>query len=436
MLLTIDSFDGAGARDYTAALDAAAPPRILRRLNQPAELRAVLVAAGPQFVVPAAGGRVIWARDDGAKLFTGHLAEPVAFEYLGWGERGPVHRYTLLAVSDEFLLDRKTLPPRPPFVNRTAGQVLKQLSEDLLPGAFATAAVEDLDTLPAYSSDPRQSFSAHAAELGVLARAACRAQDGALVFRGVGATTHAITESSPAFSPQGFTLRPLERRINDLTVSGRVEPRAYVKDYFLGDGLTLRFDLSHVPFTRRNRILHEEEFAGSALSSLHWTLADPAAAVSVSGGKLNLSGGTGTDGETRVEFVEPAELGGAHFLHHGEFTFSAPTDAVLGGLYSGSVSIGNCFAGFRVTPSGGQSQIRVLVSGAATGPTITTVAGHRYALTTRLYATAIFRSAQVFHSAQHPAGSGLGGDALAANVRIVLEVHDVDPATPGSEGML
>jgi hypothetical protein len=72
----------------------------------------------------------------------------------------------------------------------------------------------------------------------------------------------------------------------------------------------------------------------------------------------------------------------------------------------------------------------VLVSGATAGTSINTVAGHHYALTTRFYATEIYRRQQIFHSAGHPAGSGFGGDAVAADLRVVLEVHDTDPTNP------
>jgi len=436
MLLTLDNFDGAGARDYTSALDAESAVEIERRLNQPSQLRAALIADSPQFVVPASGACVIASRADGSKLFTGYLSEAPAYEYLGWGERGPAYRYQLRALSDEFLLDRKQLPARSAFVARPAGAILRQLATDLLPGAFNITAVQDLDPLPAFSSDSERTFSEHAADLALRARAAYRAHDGALVFAPLGAASHSLSEADAGFSPDGLKLRSPERIVNDLTVTGRIEPRAHVKDYFLGDGFTLDFALSDIPFTRLNATFFEEEYKGSALDPVRWTSADPASAISVSGGKLLIAGGNGSDGQTRVVFVEKIELGGGMLLQHGETEFTAASDGVLGGLYNGSVTIANCFAGFRITPSGGQSAIRALVNGVATGPTVTTAAGHRYGLSTRLYATEIYRTQQTFHSSGHPAGSGLGGAAVTANVRVVLEVHDIDPASPGSPGFV
>src|SRR2546421_5800968 len=130
MILTIDNFDGFGARDYTSALAPEPAPRIHRRLNQPSQLVCELVAPDAQFIVPANGGRLILRRSDGTKLFTGYLIASPAYDYLGWGERGPLYRYSLEARSDEFVLDRKLLPPRSAFIDRTAGSALAQLASD------------------------------------------------------------------------------------------------------------------------------------------------------------------------------------------------------------------------------------------------------------------------------------------------------------------
>src|SRR4051794_28977656 len=120
--------------DYTSALAADAPPRVTRTLNRPSQLECALVLAPAGPVVPVASARVVLQRDDGMKLFTGYLRAIPEHHYLGWGERGPEYRMQLSAASDEALLDRKLLPHRPPFVARTAGNALKQLATDLLPG--------------------------------------------------------------------------------------------------------------------------------------------------------------------------------------------------------------------------------------------------------------------------------------------------------------
>ncbi len=432
MKLQIDNLDGHGPRDYTSAIDSTRSPQVVRRLNTPDELTFSLVADAPDFVVPAGGGRVTLGRSNGQDVFTGYLKQAPMFEYLGWGERGPVYRYSLVAQSDESALDRKRLPNRSPFVDRGGGNALRQLTEDLLPGVFDTSGVQDVDTLLWYPVDPQKKWSQHAAEIALETGASYRTIGGKLNFQPVGTTALAITEADPNFSPDRLSLQGADGLINDVTVVGLIEPQDHVKDYFVGNGISLKYFLSQVPFTRRGRTLLDEEYAGTALIPTRWNATDPSSSIIVSNGKLQVAGGTGADGQSTVVFAEQIELGGALVLQHGDVAFNAASDGVIGGFYPNTISIAGCLAGFRITPNAGESTIRALVSGSLTGPTINTVAGHHYALTTRFYATEIYRRRQIFHSAGHPAGSGFGGNAVAADLRVVLDVHVTDPTNPAT----
>jgi hypothetical protein len=432
MKLQIDNLDGLGPIDYTSSIDGSRSPQVVRKLNQLSELKLSLVADSPDFVVPTTGARVTLGLTNGQDVFTGYFMQSPVFEYLGWGERGPVYRYDLIAQSDEGLLDEKRLPDRCPFLDRSAGDALRQLTQDLLPGVFGTSGVQDLDTLAWYASNPRKTWSQQAAEIAIQARASYRIMNGALIFAPLGATAYALNETDPAFCPEGLKLQPVNALLNDVTVIGQSEPQAYVKDYFVGDGLTLKFYLSQTPFTKKSVTLFDEEFTISPLEPTLWSVTDPSNVVSVSGGQLQIAGGTGVDGATTVEFAEKIELGGALVIQHGDVMFTAASTGVLGGLYPGVVSIAGCLAGFQVTPNGAQSNIQALVNGAGSGVVVTTVASHHYLLTTRLYSQEIYRRQQIFHSSVHPAGSGLGGAEVAADVRVVLELQDIDPANPAT----
>src|SRR4051794_27781421 len=105
MILSIDSFDIAGPRDYTWLLDATTTPKIVRRLNQPATMDLGLVTDGTYFFAPAENARVLLKRSDGTKLFTGYLSGAPEPERVGETERGPVYRYRLHVIGDECLLD-------------------------------------------------------------------------------------------------------------------------------------------------------------------------------------------------------------------------------------------------------------------------------------------------------------------------------------------
>jgi len=432
MKLTIDNLQGAGAVDYTTALDGTVAPRVERKINQPAQLRCSLVANGAGFVAPVIGARVTLAKANGSFVFTGYLTETPQLEYLGWGQGCAVYRYDLVAESDEVLLDEKALPNRAPFVTRTAGGALKQLAQDLLPGGFDTSAVQDVDTLAAYAVNPEKKFSYHAAEIALAARASYRAINGALVLGPVGAATYGINESDANFSPMGLKLACVNRLANDVTVIGLDEPQAYVRDYFVGDGLSLRFYLSQKPFQQTKAALIDEQYLGPGLDPATWAVTDPESAISVTAQTLQVNGGTGQDGHTTVRFIEQIELGGALELQHGDVSFAGASTGVIGGLYAGAISAAGCLAGFQVTPAGGGSSIQALIQGAATGPVVATTAGHRYVLTTYLYSMEVYRLGETFHSSAHPAGGGWGGVAVTANVRVVLALQDIDPANPAT----
>jgi len=429
MQLTIDNLQGLGAQDYTAALDGTQPPRVERKLNQPAVLQFSLVSNSSDFVIPEVGARVMLQKT-GGYVFTGYLISAAQYEYMGWGERGPVYRYNLIAESDEMVLDQKEIPNRCPFVERSAGSALRQLAQNLLPGWFDTSAVQDLDTLASYAVNPQKMFSFHAGEIALSARASYRAMNGALMLAPLGAATYALNESDMNFSPEGLLLDAPSLLVNTVTAIGADEPEAYVRDYFVGDGVSLKYYLSQTPFAQSKTALIDEQYMGPTLDPTTWAVTDPSEVISTGGQTLQVTGGTGVDGQTTVAFIEQIELGGALALQHGDVTFAAASQGVIGGLYTGAIVASECLAGFQVTPSGSQSAIQALVNGSLSGPVITTTAGHRYVLTTYFYSMEVYRAQQTYHSSAHPAGNGLGGGEIAANVRFVLEVQDIDPGNP------
>ncbi len=431
MKLTIDNLDGLGPRDYTSSIDVANPPHILRRLNKPSELRVSLVGDTPDFIVPANGARLMLGRANGSDVFTGYIAAVPEFEYLGWGERGPIYRYRLIAISDEIILDRKPIPARPAFVARTAGDALRTLTNDLSPGLLDMSGVDDIETVTRYQCAQAHIWSEHAAALALRARAAYHVLDGKLAFHPIGSAVHVLQDTQPSFSRAALRLQEAAPTLNDVIVIGAIEPQAHVTDYFLGDNFTAKFYLSQSPFHALSQTLVDEEYKGSTLDPNRWRAMDPSGAITVAGGKLQVAGG-GADGSHTVRFVEQLELGAAYTLQHGDVSFTGASDGMLGGLYNGTVSIPNCLAGFRVTRSGTNSSIQALVSGQATGTSLLTQPSHRYLFTTRVYATEAYRRREEFHSSLHPAASARGGEDIPSDVRIILEVHDLDPANPGS----
>ena len=175
-----------------------------------------------------------------------------------------------------------------------------------------------------------------------------------------------------------------------------------------------------------------KQYVGPRVDPTTWVVSDPSSAVSVVAQTLQVNGGAGQDGQTTVQFIEKIELGGALELQHGDVSFTGASHGVLGGLYAGAISAAGCLAGFQVSPSGAGSSIQAFINGAATGPVVATTAGHRYLLTTYMYSREVYRSGETYHSSVHPAGSGWGGAVVPADVRLVLELQDIDPANPAT----
>src|SRR5260370_1255077 len=337
MKLTIDNLDNVCPRDYTGAIDREVPPKLRRLLNSPPALQIQLRIHDPQLPVPVERARVRLTAIADAVIFTGYLTEQPGYEYLGWGANGPVYRLSLVATGDECLLNRKALQPRPTFVSRTAGDVLRQITSELLPGIFDATHVADLDLIGDYAAERKKTWSEHAGVLAVLGRASYRVEDGVVSFETIGRTTHQLNESAASFSPTALKIHGVGPRLNAVTVLGPNEPSAYVTDYFLADGASVTFTPSQTPFARPLLVLLDEQYPSSVLDPAKWQVADPAHAVAVGGAVLSVNGGTGVDGETAVCFVEKIECGGCLTFHHGSVTFNANSQGVIGGLYSGAI---------------------------------------------------------------------------------------------------
>jgi hypothetical protein len=425
--LFIDNQDGLGQQDYTAYVDGEHLPNVKRKLNQAATMTAWLVSAEQGFHVPASGGRIILQRSDGVKLFTGYLSGTPGRQYLGYGSAGGAWRYTLQAMDDSWLLDRNVLPARAPLASRTAGEALRLLANDVLPGGMDLSGVADLSPVNQFVVVPENGWSKHAQELAIMARASYRAQDGNLFFQEVGEQSFAISEQDAHVAPEKLTLSQPDDVRNDVTIIGELEPVAYVRNYFLGNGTTLAYYLSETPFSKATVTVFQDDYTEPVLSPTLWGIVDPNGKLAAGGGQLVVSGGPAT-----VSFVEQVELAGGILLQHGQVVFSGASTATIGGIYNGAVGDSSCIAGFRIAASGGSSTIQAMVNGNATGALLATTPGHQYAFSTQLFSNEAHREQQTYLSSTHPAGSGRGGDAIAAALRVVLAVHDVDPNNPGT----
>jgi hypothetical protein len=440
MKLLIDNRDLSGLREYTKWLDAEKGPKIVRRLNQGSEMETWLVAEAGQMIVPRVGARVFLVRDDGTLLFGGYLQDAPRQEFVGNGAQGTVSRYLLCARGEEARLDRKPLPPRLASAGGKAADLLLAITNDAAGVPVDASGVQDVGDVGPFALVPGEVWSKAAKEIADRARASWRVEDQAVQLVPIGSTVYTLSDADPNFAPDALRLQRHGDVVNEIAVEGGSEPEMYVKDYFVGDGHTLRFPMSMQPFLRVAETLVEEEYAGSELSPQRWEVADDNGTVSVSEGKLKMNGTPQATGRASVCLEEKLELGGGLVLEHGAVAVNG--DGVLGGIYAhplggsgdGADPLSGCIAGFAVSSQGGT--LRAVISGSATGPTIAMQVGHRYVLRTRVTSAEVYRVAQFYRSSadEHRAA---GAEATA--VRFVLEVQDINlsqPSTQVTEAML
>ena len=449
MILTIDNLDGQGARDYSAALcpkDAATRPLTVERtLNAPSRASgALLLAANPGWLtlpVPVRRARVIITSSaSGATLFTGYLAtEPVAV-YAGAGLAGPVFRYQFSALSDEWLLDKQTATLTANGLAVPAGTLLDTLTNRTAAGTLNTAGVMPGHTVGVFTPEPGQPWSASAGAIASAAGSAYRAVSGALSLNPIGAVTHAVNFDSPAgagvLTPAALQTSLARELANDVTLTGEIEPAAYVSELFQGDGTTTVFTLSTPPFklrTAKNKPL-TDSFSQGTFNTQLWQVSDPGSHLATGASGLALTGGNGFDGQTMLTAWDPIELGGAVLLEAADVQFNAPSDGVVLGLYSGPVERDNCVAGYNIRQSAGNTVLTPYVNGAEIGTTFTLVSGHRYTLRLRLHSVASQRVLQTYYARVDGAIQAFGGGLVTSPASVVFDVIDLGNAsnTPAS----
>ena len=164
------------------------------------------------------------------------------------GTTGPVYRIDFSAVSDEWLLDKQSVPPSGAGLGEFGGQVLTTLTNRIDAGLLTTAGVTNVRTVGVFQPAQAQSWSANAGGVAAATYSAYRAVNGALTLASAGAVTHALSDGDGSLQIAELKLASVKELANDVTVSGEMEPAAYVTERFAGDGTTTAFQLTEAPF--------------------------------------------------------------------------------------------------------------------------------------------------------------------------------------------
>ncbi len=426
MKLTIDNLDGNGAIDYSGALSATQPIRIERRLNEPSICIFGLVISGTNFIAPLRNGRVIVTDNTEVVLFTGYLATEPARELAGAGTTGAIYWLSTMAVSDEVLLDWQTVPQTRAGGGETVGQLLTTLTARVDATRLAVRASAATAPVSYFMPDAGLSWSQNAGALASMARASYFALAGAVNVAPIGNVTHTLSETAGTLQVSALQASMVKTIANDVTVCGAEEAAAYVTEIFQGDGTTVLFTLTRLPYfpTASHSKPLVDLFQGPSISPVLWEVNDGGSHISLTSAGLTFNGGNGVDGDTTVIAIDQLEVGGALVIETGGVQFGAASAGVLCGLYEGAVNVGSCFAGFQVSQVSGTTVVSPMLQGVASGVTFTPVAGHLYTLRIRTYCKEVQRMLAAYYGVGDSGEVSYGGSAILSSANVVMEVQD------------
>jgi hypothetical protein len=431
--VTIDNLDGAGAVDYSAALCSDGPLKIARSLNAPSVCSGMLDVSDATLAVPARRGRVVAAAANGTVLFTGYIAKEPEAVYAGTGVKGPVYRYAFSAVSDEWLLDKQAIPLSGAGLAQSGGQLLKTLTARVDARLFTTTGVMNGLSVGVFEPVQTESWSANAGGVASATYAAYRVLDGAVSLQPAGTVTHALSDGDGTLQVAALKTASVKELANDVTVSGEMEPAAYVTETFAGDGTTTVFQLSLDPFRSKKPAnsaqFLTDSFNESTLDTQIWQVTDPGSHLGLSAAGLTMTGGNGFDGQTTLTAIDAVELGGSLVVEAGSLQLGGASAGVVCGLYSGATQSANCFVGYNVRQSGGSTVAVPFVNGAEVGTVFTLLEGHIYTLRIRLHCVEIQRVLQTYYAMVDGVVQAFGGGLVAAPMSVVFELQDLGAAS-------
>lgn len=418
-------------QDYTAALDAARPLTIERKLNEPSvcEFWLSLPASG-YLTIPIRAQSIAVTGDDGTIYFTGYIAVSPMPEYAGLSITGSKYRTVIQSVSDELLLDQAGMTPTKGTTGETVGALLTNLVNRAGQTVLSTSALSLDSVVSDFVPGSGASWSESAGQAASLARASYRAVNGALALNAVPTTIHTLNEADGSLELSSLALTATVKRAlaNDVTVCGEHEPVAYVTEYFLGDGVTAQFLLGADPFSlpSSKEAIIRELFNESAINARVWGVLGGSGYLSLGVSGLTMQGGNGIDGETLISWLDQIEMGGTLLLEATGVTLSTGSTGVLAGFFVGLDTQAACTAGFQVTAQEGTGAVSVgpLIQGATAGTTYAINPANQYALRIRVHCNEPERMCAVYRSYGDNGAISCGGQTNTIGAFLQFEIQE------------
>lgn len=419
------------ATDYTAALDAAHPLAIERKLNEPSACAfALSLPANGSLAAPARLQPVSVIGDNGTVYFTGYIAATPMPEYAGLALEGPRYRYAVQCVSDELLLDQALMPPSKALSGLTAGALLSTLVTHTGSSAINTSALTLQTPVANFAPEPAAPWSKSAGRVANQVRSTYRAISGALTLASIPAAVHALNESDGSLTLANLSLTSNPRRAlaNDITVCGQHEPAVYVTELFQGDGTTPQFYLSEAPFfppAAESTLIHEL-FNEPAIDTTRWALPANNNNFTLGDGGLALNGGTGIDGQAQLRWLDSIEMGGTLLLEATGIQLANASAGLLAAFFAGAQTITGCIAGFQAIAQQGTAAVSVqpIILGAASGAAYNINPANQYTLRVRIHCCENQRSLATYTSCGDSGLISTGGQGNAMPAKIQCELQE------------
>ncbi|MGA3009925.1 MAG: hypothetical protein ABSD72_06650 [Terracidiphilus sp.] len=417
--------------DYTAALDAARPLTIERKLNEPSLCQLWLsLPTNGCLATPLRNQSMAVTGDDGTYYFTGYIAVSPLPEYAGYAIEGPRYRIAIQALSDELLLDQLLMPPSTGTTGETAGALMTALVTHAGGNGLSTQGLS-LDTAVShFQPDTGAPWSKSAGQVASIARASYRAVNGALTALSVPGTVHPLneTDGSLNLATLAFTTSVKRALANDVTVCGESEPVAYVTEYFLGDGVTTQFYLTadpYFPATSKSSII-SELFNEAQINECVWGVMGGAGYLTLGAGGLAMNGGNGIDGETLLTWIDPVEMGGTLLLEAVGVTLTSGSTGALAGFFVGTDRQATCTAGFQATAQDGTGVVTLqpLIQGSPVGTSYAINPAYQYTLRVRVHCRENERTLAIYRSFGDSGPIVSGGQLNAAPGNVQMEIQE------------
>jgi hypothetical protein len=418
-------------QDYTAALDAAHPLAIERKLNEPSVCQLWLsLALNGSLQIPVRNQSIAVTGDNGTVYFTGYIVVTPLPEYAGLAMEGPRYRIAIQAISDELLLDQLLMPTSTGTTNATVGALIATLVTQSGATALTTQNLTLSTTVSNFVPVHGAPWSKSAGIVASQSRSAYRAVNGALELVSIPGTVHTLNETDGSLELTSLTLTASAKRAlaNDATVCGENEPVAYVTEYFQGDGATLQFYLTADPFfpASSKTTIISELFNEGQINEQVWSNTGSYGYLSLGAGGLVMNGGDGIDGDTLLVWLNKVEMGGTLLLEATGITLAAESTGILAGFFTGLEKQAGCVAGFQATAQQGTGNVvlQPIVNGSPSGTNFIVYPANQYALRVRVHCPENERQLSFYSSAGDSGEYSYGGQLIAAPGKIQMEIQE------------